>query len=182
MKVFELRTDPRRYCNFALSKPEEATIYDAFDGAPLATTWRAVTMTPADVPDDQAELGDYALLGTIPVFSLRAVDVLLDMLKESGELLPLRYRRGEYFAYNVTLFLDALDAKASAVTTFSTGRVMAVHTYAFDSAKLVQRSIFKIPELPKAHVFVTDVFVERVKASKLTGFDFPLLWSSSGTS
>ena len=84
MRVFQLKTDPRRYCNFALADPADATVYDAFDGTSIAAKWRTIRITAADEPDDTAELGDYALLGTIPVFSLRAVDALLDLLKEGG--------------------------------------------------------------------------------------------------
>jgi hypothetical protein len=39
------------------------------------------------------EFADYALLGVIPVFSLRASEKLPDLLKANGEPPPLRYPR-----------------------------------------------------------------------------------------
>src|SRR6266566_9865312 len=106
--VFRLQADPGKYCDFALVHAADESIYDGFDGNPLRATWKPVSITAADEDDSKAELADHALLGTVPAFSLRAVDSLLDLLKPGGELLPLRYPRGEYFAYNVTQVIDAL--------------------------------------------------------------------------
>lgn len=180
VSVYELRTDPNRYANFALMNPMDEVIYDVFDGRPLRETWKTVSITAADEDDDEAELSDYALLGTVPIFSLRAMERLPDLLKPAGELLPLRYRRGEYFAYNVTRLLDALDERESVVKRFSTGEVMSVDQYVFRPQVVDRAALFKIPQLPKAHVFVTDPLVERVHAEGLTGFVFHRLWSSSG--
>ena len=49
----------------------------------------------------------------LPVFSRRACDVLREFLDPNGELLPLQSDIGEYYFYNVTTFVDALDAKKS---------------------------------------------------------------------
>jgi hypothetical protein len=168
VSVFELRTDPKRYANFALVNPADEVIYDVFDGRPLKETWRAVSITAADEEDNEAELSDYALLGTVPVFSLRATERLLDLLKAHGELLPLRYRRGEYFAYNVTRMIDGLDERKSVIKRFSTGEVMSVSRYVFRPEVVDRAAVFKIPQLPKAYVFVTDSFVERTQREGLT--------------
>lgn len=182
MNIFELQTDPKRYSNFALAYPErEGAIYDAFDGRPLATQWAAPVVIPADEDDHVAEFGDFALLGTAPVFSLHALESLLDLLRPNGEVLPLRCKCGEYFAYNVTRVLPALDEAASSITRFSTGRVMSISRYVFRPDFLGDVAVFKIPELPKAYVFVTDAFVERVLATGLTGLTFGLLWTGLTT-
>ena len=55
---------------------------------------------------------------------------------------------------------------------------MAIREYCFRPAVIGEASVFKISELPKAHVFVTDPFVERVERGALRGFDFRLLWTS----
>lgn len=180
MNVFRLMTDPERYCNFAVRHAKDAGILDAFDGRPLATEWEAPDITAADVDDDLADLPDYALLGTVPVLSARATVALLDVLRFAGELLPLRYRRAEYLAYNVTRVVDALDERGSTIHRFPTGRVMSVASYVFVPDRLSDAVIFKVPQLPKAHVFVTDEFVSRVAASALVGFTFPKIWDGRG--
>ena len=75
-----------------------------------------------------------------------------------------------------------LDQDASSITRFSTGRVMAIREYCFSPAVIGEATVFKLPELPRAHVFVTDPFVERVKRDQLHGFEFRLLWSSDAGS
>ncbi|MFL5612996.1 MAG: imm11 family protein [Gemmatimonadaceae bacterium] len=180
MRIFELKTDPNRYCDFALSKPEaDGWINTAFDGRPLANNWTPVQMQVADQDDSCAELADYALLGTVPVFSAAAVDVLLDLLRPNGELLPLRYPRKEYMAYNVTRVTDALDEQQSSVIRFTTGRVMSITKYVFNEEALINAPIFKITQLPLAYVFVSDVFVKRIQESSLTGFIFRPTWVTS---
>ena len=136
-------------------------------------------MEAADEDDSSAELGDYALLGTVPVFSATAVDALLDLLEKNGELLPVRYSRKEYMAYNVTRVIDALDERQSTILRFTTGRIMSITKYAFDPELLINAPIFKIPQLPLAYVFVSDVFVNRVRDKGLTGFSFRPTWIAS---
>jgi len=182
MNVFELLTEPKRYSNFALAYPlQDGGIYDVFDGRSLAAEWKAPVVIAADEDQDAAEFADFALLGTVPVFSLQALEALLDLLRPNGEVLPLRFKGGEYFAYNVTRILPALDETASSMTRFSTGRVMSIDRYVFRPELLDNAAVFKIPELPKAFVFVTDAFVERIRATRLTGLVFSLLWHSLGS-
>jgi hypothetical protein len=180
MRILELKTDPNKYCDFALSKPrEDGWINSAFDGRSLAGNWTPVQMEAADEDDITADLGDYALLGTVPVFSATAVDALLDLLRPNGELLPVRYSRKEYMAYNVSRVIDALDESQSAITRFTTGRIMSITKYVFDEDLLISAPIFKIPQLPLAYVFVSEVFVNRVRDTGLTGFSFRPTWITS---
>ena len=162
-----------------LNPVPECDIFRKFDGSPLAPQWFPASITAADEDDASAELRDFALLGTVPIFSLRALDVLLDLLKANGELLPLRYPRREYFAYNVTLLLPALDESASTIERVSTGRILFIDKYVFRPGVLEGVVLFTIIQRPKAFVFLTDRFVKRVKSARLTGFSFPLLWTTS---
>jgi hypothetical protein len=181
INVYSLLPTPDRLCSFAFANPADDPIFRQFDGHPMAAAWKAVPITPADREDnDDVELLDHNLLGIIPIFSVRAVDVLLDLLRPNGELLPLRYARAEYMAYNVTRVIDALDESGSRLTRFKTsGRVQSIQRYSFRREYLEGVSVFKIPQLLKAYVFVTDIFVERATTSHLTGFKFQALWNSS---
>ena len=71
--------------------------------------------------------------------------------------------------------IDALDESNSEVIRFDDcARLMRVDRYAFLSDKLKGSVIFKIPQFPTERVFVTNHFVERVKATLLKGFWFPV--------
>ena len=179
MNVFRLERDPKEHFDFALvDEVADRAIWNGFNGAPLAAQWRAPMITAVDVNDVEAEPGDYAVLGSIPVFSLRALDALLDLIRPNGELLPLRYRGTEYFAYNVTRVIPALDEAESSIIRFPNSEVvMSIAEYAFRPEIVGTSAVFKIPQLPKAFVFITDSFVERAKSKHLTGFSYPRLWT-----
>lgn len=177
MRVYELRTQKDRYCNFALRDEHLNSIFNEFDGRSLAEDWVPLPIKAADEDDEVAELADYALLGTIPVFSERAVDALSGVLRQNGELLPLLYERRPYFAYNVTTVIDALDQQRSSVKSFADGQIMWIDRYAFTVAPLATATIFKIPELPRAYVFVTDKFVDLARPAGLQGIEFKHIWT-----
>jgi hypothetical protein len=92
-------------------------------------------------------------------------------------LLPLTFVDETYFVYNTTRIIDALDEDRSSVVRFRTGEIMRIADYAFRE-KVALLPIFRIPQ-SRVKVFVTDSFVERVRASALTGFDLRLLWDRS---
>lgn len=177
MKVFRLDPDNDRFHNFALVDDQAAGVYHRFDGTPLRDVWLPLEIMAVDADDELAQLGDHALLGTIPVFSESAVASLRDLLESHGELLALAYPRRQYFAYNVTRVVDALDEGRSKLNRFSSGRVMSVEEFAFDATALEGHVIFRIPQLLRASVFATELFVERAKRAGLTGFDFREVWA-----
>jgi len=92
MRVYLLKPDLTRFCTFALKGDVSNTFYWEFDVRSHAKDWNTVTMVAADEDDSQAELPDFALLGVLPVFGVRAVDALLPLLRANGELLPVRHR------------------------------------------------------------------------------------------
>ena len=86
--------------------------------------------------------------------------------------MPLKSKDGEYYAYNVTNVVDALDMDKSDLKLFSDGDVMDITQYVFHEHLLLNELIFKIPQ-KKALVYVTDAFVKRVRDEELLGFHFP---------
>ncbi len=82
----------------------------------------------------------------------------------------------------MTKVIDALDESNSEVIRFDgTSKVMHIGRYTFFREKLLDALIFKIPQFPASHVFVTDPFVDRVESTKLKGFWFPRVWSAVET-
>lgn len=175
--VHQLRQNPERFCSFAANVGSKHAIYHRFDGTPLGAAWKELAIHAADEPDERAQLPDFALLGLVPVFSEQAVNALRDILEANGELLPLQHARRKYFAYNVTTVLDALDEERSRVSRFSDGGIMSIEGYVFRPGALSEAVIFKIPQLPGAFVYVTEVFADRVRQAELLGFVFRQIWT-----
>lgn len=119
------------------------------------------------------------LFAEVPVLSTRAVTVLKPILESNGELLPLHSNDGEYFIFNVLRFVDALNEEASEIVRFPDGkRILEIERFVFDTSKVKNVDIFKLPQQPLARVFVSDEFVDVVRKAGLLGFNFEWLWSS----
>ncbi len=175
--IYKLGYQLDRVTSFALVD-QTAGFFNQFDGRALASAWSPPRVHPADTPDDDATLGDCTVLGTVPLLSQRAAAVLDEFLRDSAELLPVVYPRAPYFVLNVLGMADCLLEGASDLERFPTGRVMRVRRYVFDRARLPGTAIFRIPQLARAHIFVSDAFRVAVQAAALNGFNFELVWTA----
>jgi hypothetical protein len=180
MKVYELKSDVENYRWITMVREEDFDVQSEFNGTPISATWKPYAVEPIlDDLNAGRSLSDFPTLGTIPTFSQRAADALLDLLVENGELLRLTSDAGQFYAYNVTRVVDALDQERSEVKRFqSSGRIMRVVRYEFLPDRIRNLAVFKVPQLPTE--FVTDSFVRRVQEAKLDGFDFREVWSDTG--
>ena len=108
----------------------------------------------------------------------RAVEVLGDVLRASGELLPLRCDEGEYFVHNVTSSPgDVLDMEKSDFhKSVNDDYILHIREYAFHAEKLDDLWIFKLPQNRNTRVYVTDRFRSAVEDAGLIGFVFIPLW------
>lgn len=176
MNVYIPYSDADRFESFVIVDDEEHTrLLNQFDGTPMAQSWSPVRITVLREGPGEEDLppSDFPALGRIPVFSARAADALAGLLEGRGELLPLDYDDGEYYAFNVTRLSDALDETRSELEYFeSSGRIMDIARYEFIPERLVTETIFKLPQIPEMYEYVTDVFVGRVEERGLTGFVF----------
>jgi hypothetical protein len=102
---------------------------------------------------------------------------LADLLEPNGELLPLESEKGEYYFYNITTVVDALNVKKSDCCFWCDPPTYAldIDYFAFHEEKLAGLSIFRIIDYPILAI-VTDQFVRRVREAGLNGFDFPKIW------
>jgi len=125
---------------------------------------------------------DFGLVWTEPALNFRAIEALADLLRQDGQILPLLSENGDYCVYNVTTLLDALDQDRSVVDRFSTGRIMTVRRFAFRPEVIAGHRVFKIPQLRRAHTFITDEFLRRVESASLTGLAPKKLWYESSSS
>ena len=178
MNVYILRADSDHYECLIMPFDDLFEFTRRFNGKPLKrkTVYELICTDPDSYSDPK---GDFpSLIPNVPVFSRRAVAQLHDLLDGNGELLSTFVGREEYFLFNVTRVLDALDESKSELERFDDGRVFYIDHHSFFEDKLVGSSIFKIQQVRTMDVFVTDTFVDRVHAAGLKGFWFPLVWSN----
>ena len=178
MKVYTLRADVNTYRGVYYVNEDDVVDFNRrFQGKSGKKIWTGkeeFRFVPADLPK-----GDFPGLSThIQVFSYKAVKTLADLLEGNGQLFPIACETENYFVFNVTRVIDALDEANSDVERFSSGRIMDVDRYSFFPERVFGVHVFKIPELVLMDVFVTDPFVERVKTAGLKGFKFRLVWTS----
>jgi hypothetical protein len=179
MNVYYLRAAANNYQGLIITQGNWRPFSDLFNGFPVNRPWTNVTFG-WDPDVSRLPKGDCPLLFThIPVFTTRAADALSDLLESNGELLPIVISGEEYFLFNVTRVIDGLDESESEIIRFkNSSRILDIERHCFLHEKIDKATIFKIPQMVTSDVFVTDVFVERVKSARLKGFKFPLLWSS----
>lgn len=181
MKIYQLHEDFDRYEVLSYSNPQDSTrIHDWFCGKPIGKRWVPLRVEILrDKEHKDRPSSDFPGFGAgRPTFSDRAVEILRDFLEDNGEIFPLDCEDRNYYVFNVTRMVDALDEENSDVERFSSGRIMEVNRFAFYPDKVRDLSIFKIPQFPIGDVYVTDSFTNRVKSANLTGFAFDLLWDS----
>lgn len=179
MDVYIMRAQANHYQTFTPAKEEDWGKLDEFDGRRHAFNWvpLRVKVRDSDVggplpASDHSNLG-----GVVPVVSRRAKDRLEAVLAPHGEFLPLLTTVGEYYAFNVTTVLNALDEDASELLRFASGRIMDIVTYRFNPGSLEGAIIFRLAQMARRYVYVTDRFVGLADEHNLTGIDFEHIWS-----
>jgi hypothetical protein len=148
------------------------------NGEPRSDRWQAPKMQVIRqdqgrvlLPSDSPWLGSHAL-----IFRQRGVDALAQLLSANGELLPMN---DGLVIYNATRVIDALDEGASAITRFSSGKIMIVKRYVFRIGTIGEVDIFKIPNLRVSPTFVSRKFVDAWESSGLVGLGFKQVWASN---
>jgi hypothetical protein len=157
-----------------------------FDGKPRASSWKPVAMRrlkdfrdgrpshPCDFPCGSG--------GTYLIMSEAAKEKIGSHLKRYGEFLPLRCDEGNFLAFHVTHFVDALDEDASDVlrSPDDPNVVLMIHKHAFQPEKLTADWMFKLPQSRgRSRIYVTDPFVDLIRTSGLTGLEFKRVWPHS---
>ena len=177
LTVFRLGTAPTARALACRREGAYARVYDLRASPVEADRWEALEVEfIRDGSGGDAE-SDILLLGTEPAFTARAVEALQDVLYPYGQILPLRSRDGEFYLWNVTNVVDALDEERSRLTRFaSSGRVMSVEQWAFKPAALGASVAFKVPQFRRAYTFVTEAFANRAGAAGLLGFAPEEVW------
>lgn len=159
---------------------DDYELFWQLDGQPHAATWKpiAVRRVRADEhqscnPSDFPWLGSHAL-----VLRQSAVEALGDILNAHCEVLPLLTDDGvELFVLN-TRVIDALDEHSSSLLRFpGSNRIMRIKKPEFVASAIEGADVFRLPHRASS-TYVSERFVERVKAARLRGLIFNKVWSS----
>ncbi len=144
-------------------------------------------LPPAEPPEEDLPCGDFPSLGCILVFTKRAFDVLHSLISPFVEFLPLQSNEGEFVAFKVLRFVDALDCNKSDIEWFPRLKsdppdeprvARQIRKYVFHDAKVANEIIFRLPQSPLSNgkVFVTERFIQTVRDYGLKGFRFTQVW------
>lgn len=155
--------------------------YSTFDGEPRAATWVPIQMKHVR----EGSRGEKWVFGDFPaggvgdlILSQRAKNKIGMILERYGELLPLLCDDGEYWTFNVTCFIDALDeGKSVVLRATDEDRILLIDKYVFHGEALEDAMLFKIPQLRRGAFLASEKFVELIKCSGLTGLAFRQIWA-----
>lgn len=183
MDLFILDSDITIYQSLRPYTTTDMQVFHQFDGTPKRNQWSPVTVKLFRESDffEGKSSSDFPYVAPgVPVLSGRAVHVLQTLIEPYGEILPLLCEDGQYSAFNATTYVDALDLVHAELDFFpNSTRIMNADRYEFVEQRLQGVPIFKVPQIPRGVVFVTDEFVHRVTNSALTGFLFKPVWTST---
>ena len=177
MNIWQLKFDVDNYSNLEAVPPLNADALQSFNGTSKLSTWTPIKVV---VMEDDKSLSD-APGFIIPVFSQRALGILLPLIENSVEVLNINFNNVvPYYAINVTSVLDVINYSESEYKTYRDGkRILAFKKYSFKINKeLTTHNIFKIIDEPTRNAFVSDKFKEAVEKNNLSGFVFKKVWSS----
>ena len=188
MKVYKVLPDT----DFSLMYPEE-NVYDSDEWefkaesllGKLPNSFNAYFSRKGDKP-----LPDIAYIG-MSTFAFRKdiATELVDILENSGELLPFYVDEELWYCLNVTVQSNALDKEKSKYKIDNGIIKMHLKEYAFVESQLPSSSLFKIPDDNFTHIFCSDRrdndeqilnnFFCAVSANEYTGLKFEEVFDTS---
>lgn len=119
--------------------------------------------------------GDFWNFHTYPlILSERANQVLGQRLKACAEILPLKYRKKDYYVVNCTTFVDCLDKKR---TGWAEDDYVQENPF-FDPNRISDALIFRIPQDYLSH-YLSQGFVDLCREGDLEGIHFNEVWNES---
>ena len=149
----------------------------SLDGTSRQATWRPVPvarLTADEQGNPRAEADLPWLGGHVLVLRPSAVAALGPLLERHGELLPLDCPDAELWLFNTMTVVDALDEDHSELVRFDDGAILAVERYAFHAEAVAP--VFKVPQLLRGPLFVSDEFAMALADAGLTGLELTEVW------
>jgi hypothetical protein len=154
-------------------------VFLTFNGSPRKSAWNPIKVIRllADQGKD-FRTSDFPWLGSHAlVMRKNAVEALHDILKTNGELLPLSTEDGVELCVLNACIIDALDVPNSSLMLIpGTDRIMRIKKVTFIASAIKNIDLFRLPHRASP-TYVSEQFVERVKAAGLRGLIFKDVWT-----
>jgi hypothetical protein len=171
MAIWEITFDADTFQHLIPLKPANLEWIDLFQGSLIGTSWINVYVVVSNLNDKQ--IGDFPSIGGVPpIFNDRALNILLPLIYNDIEFLPLQCDTSILHAINIIKVVDCLDYNTSKLKLFPDGRVMRIEKYGFKKDCLKDVHLFKIPEQIKNRHYVSDEFKHMVETNHLKGMLF----------
>ncbi len=173
MQAYKLDSEPDSFQAYLLEDVADCAVFDQAYGKPQGARWQPVCVVPERESRRRKPPGDCPCLflgSNVLALSQHAVEVLRDLLEPFGEFLSLDCDEEPLWIYNCTRFIDVLDEPASDILRFSDGSIMHIRRHMWRPGVEVETA-FRLPQLHRSSVYVTDRVVERIHSAGLRGFD-----------
>lgn len=125
------------------------------------------------VVNKKQKVGDLGTLigGEQIVFSQKAVDILMPLIKDSVELLPYPTEIGTYYLINVLDEGPYLDRqKTNCDEVLPNGNCFSINKYVFVESMLVGKHILRIPDDAVTR-YISGDFIEACRENNLQGIE-----------
>jgi len=157
-------------------------VFRGLDGTPRRDRWKPVrvyrlTESPTGAPLAESDLP--WLASHVLVLREKAV-AAFPALTDHGELLPLECPDADLWVFNALRLIDAVDENASTLVRFSSGRILNIERHVFHPDRVQDVEVFKLPQMPRGWLYVTDDFVSRAASAGLRGVGFEQVWEQEG--
>ena len=175
MRIYKLDFDVNNYKSIQLCDDVNVDYYQMFDGTSLKDNWKSLKVKYYE-EDEELKNGD-APGFNIPVLKKRALDVIFPLIKDDVEILTFDLDGEILYGINVLTLIDAIDYESSIYRTFRDGkRIMAFKKYVFREDMLKNRNIFKLLDLPRGEIFISENINNLIICNDLKGFKTTLVY------
>jgi hypothetical protein len=171
--MYQYAPNSNLYDSLVLQYSQDWDVIERFAGDRLAASWRPL---PVEIFKASKRGNFPSLIAYVPCFDEAALRALEQLLDKDIELLALKNESVSLFAINVLSLLDCLDYKKSRVERFSDDNTVKYIThYVFRRDIVRGHHIFKVREMPRGPVIVSEEFRSVVAKKNLKGLVFKKL-------
>lgn len=162
-----------------LRRDDDFELIRGLGSAAVARTWEPPPVRLLSYDDRTGQRRAYADLPWLGEHTLvlrdDTIEALRPLLRPFGEFLPLACSEARLALVHVTNVIDALDEERSEILRFPTsGRIMKIARHEFKHRVVVPPQAFKIPQMPRGAIFLTEDLVRNIDAFGFKGTTFRL--------
>ena len=170
--------DSNRFRSFAYSSSDWMSYLESMkENKKIANIWKPPKLFLfSDIEhvgrEEKLPIADFMNGLVFISISEKAKSILVELMENQVELLPLDTEIGKYYELNIDR-ICCLDEQKCVLKRPSSGKgILHVEKYAFFINKIAGRNIFLSAELGFTKCFVSDVFRQTIEENSLSGLLF----------